>query len=102
MYRSRTGTILFDLNVPVFVGSSTLIGLLVRPFGSRRIGGADARPEFSHFGWLAMLFSARMEIDLMFCSVVDRRRTAALGVSDQFFEFLSLPGDASFYIASRT
>ncbi len=38
-------------------------------FGSIRIGGADARPEFSTGAWYAMLLSAGMGIGLMFWSV---------------------------------
>lgn len=45
--------------------------LLVSPFGSIRLGGPGARPEFSHAAWLAMLFSAGMGIGLMFYSVAE-------------------------------
>jgi len=38
-------------------------------FGKIRIGGADAKPEFSTLGWYAMLLSAGMGIGLMFWSV---------------------------------
>lgn len=38
-------------------------------FGRIRIGGSDARPEFSTPAWLAMLLSAGMGIGLMFWSV---------------------------------
>jgi choline/glycine/proline betaine transport protein len=38
-------------------------------FGGIRIGGADAKPEFSTLGWYAMLLSAGMGIGLMFWSV---------------------------------
>lgn len=38
-------------------------------FGEIRIGGPDAKPEFSRFGWYAMLLSAGMGIGLMFWSV---------------------------------
>jgi choline/carnitine/betaine transport len=38
-------------------------------FGGIRIGGADARPEFSTGAWFAMLLSAGMGIGLMFWSV---------------------------------
>jgi choline/glycine/proline betaine transport protein len=37
--------------------------------GDIRLGGPDARPEFSRFGWFAMLLSAGMGIGLMFWSV---------------------------------
>ena len=38
-------------------------------FGQIRIGGADAKPEFSTLAWFAMLLSAGMGIGLMFWSV---------------------------------
>ena len=45
--------------------------LIVSPFGKIRIGGEDARPEFSYFAWFAMLFAAGMGIGLMFWSVAE-------------------------------
>ena len=39
--------------------------------GRIRIGGADARPEFSRFSWIAMLFSAGMGIGLVYFSVAE-------------------------------
>lgn len=38
-------------------------------FGDIRIGGKDAKPEFTTFGWYAMLISAGMGIGLLFWSV---------------------------------
>ena len=38
-------------------------------FGQIRIGGVDAKPEFSTLAWFAMLLSAGMGIGLMFWSV---------------------------------
>ncbi len=38
-------------------------------FGRIRLGGQDAKPEFSTFAWFAMLLSAGMGIGLMFWSV---------------------------------
>ncbi|SHE96040.1 BCCT family transporter [Alkalibacter saccharofermentans] len=38
-------------------------------YGNIRIGGNDAQPEFSKFGWYAMLLSAGMGIGLLFWSV---------------------------------
>lgn len=40
-------------------------------YGAIRIGGPDALPEFSDFGWYAMLISAGMGIGLMFWSVAE-------------------------------
>jgi len=41
----------------------------VSRFGNIRIGGIDAKPEFSTLSWYAMLLSAGMGIGLMFWSV---------------------------------
>jgi choline/glycine/proline betaine transport protein len=41
----------------------------VSRFGHIRIGGSDAKPEFSTLSWFAMLLSAGMGIGLMFWSV---------------------------------
>ena len=38
-------------------------------FGSIRLGDDDARPEFSTFSWLAMLFSAGIGIGILFFSI---------------------------------
>ncbi len=43
--------------------------LIVSPYGSVRIGGRDATPDYSYTGWFAMLFAAGMGIGLMFCGV---------------------------------
>jgi len=43
--------------------------LVVSPYGSVRIGGRDATPDYSYVGWLAMLFAAGMGIGLMFYGV---------------------------------
>lgn len=45
--------------------------LLVSRYGDVRIGGPDAKPEFSTRGWFAMLFSAGMGIGLLFYSVAE-------------------------------
>ena len=45
--------------------------LIVSPFGNIRLGGQDAKPEFSFTGWLAMLFAAGMGIGLMFFGVLE-------------------------------
>jgi len=47
------------------------IYLAASRFGHIRIGGADARPEFSSASWFAMLFAAGMGIGLMFWSVAE-------------------------------
>ncbi|MGE0845479.1 MAG: BCCT family transporter [Flavobacteriaceae bacterium] len=45
--------------------------LIVSPYGKIRIGGADAKPEYSYSGWFAMLFAAGMGIGLMFFGVLE-------------------------------
>jgi len=43
--------------------------LVVSPWGKIRLGGQDAKPDFSYAGWFAMLFAAGMGIGLMFYGV---------------------------------
>ncbi|MEQ8602443.1 MAG: BCCT family transporter [Marivibrio sp.] len=45
--------------------------LIVLPVGKIRLGGDNAKPEFSYFSWFAMLFAAGMGIGLMFWSVAE-------------------------------
>ena len=47
------------------------LALIVLPVGSVRLGGADAKPEFTLLSWFAMLFAAGMGIGLMFWSVAE-------------------------------
>lgn len=57
------------------------LGLIVTPLGNVRLGGPEATPDFSLFGWFAMLFAAGMGIGLMFYGVSEPMShfTAALG-----------------------
>ncbi len=48
-----------------------MVVLAAGKFGSIRLGGPDALPEFSAFSWYAMLISAGMGIGLMFWSVAE-------------------------------
>jgi len=57
-----------------------VIYLLVSRFGDIRLGGHDARPEFSNLGWISMLFSAGMGIGLLF-----------YGVAEPMFHFMASP-----------
>lgn len=43
--------------------------LLFTPLANIRLGGQDARPEFSRLDWFGMLFAAGMGIGLLFYSV---------------------------------
>ena len=45
--------------------------LIVTPLGSVRLGGKEATPDYSYFGWFAMLFAAGMGIGLMFFGVLE-------------------------------
>ncbi|WP_201585157.1 BCCT family transporter [Psychrobacter jeotgali] len=45
--------------------------LIVSPYGSIRIGGIYAKPDFNRRSWLSMLFAAGMGIGLMFWSVAE-------------------------------
>ena len=47
------------------------LALIMLPVGRIRLGGVDARPEFSNLSWFAMLFAAGMGIGLMFWSVAE-------------------------------
>ncbi len=56
----------------IFAANSFIIASLVfafGKFGDIRLGGKDAKPEFSTLAWYAMLLSAGMGIGLMFWSV---------------------------------
>lgn len=60
---------LFVFGVNFFVVFSLYLAL--GKFGRIRLGGAEARPDFSLFAWFAMLFSAGMGIGLLFFSVAE-------------------------------
>jgi len=60
---------LFMLGGNVFV--LFCLALIFLPLGGIRIGGVDARPEFSMLSWFAMLFAAGMGVGLMFWSVAE-------------------------------
>ena len=45
--------------------------LMCSRYGNYRLGDDDARPEFSTFSWLAMLFSAGLGIGLLFFSIAE-------------------------------
>ena len=45
--------------------------LLATPLGRVRLGGPDARPDYSAWSWFAMLFAAGMGIGLMFFGVAE-------------------------------
>ena len=45
--------------------------LIVLPIGSVRIGGKDAKPDYSYAGWIAMMFAAGIGIGLLFFGVLE-------------------------------
>ncbi|EDM66237.1 glycine betaine transporter [Moritella sp. PE36] len=47
------------------------LGLIVSPYGKIRLGGDDAKPDYSSMSWIAMLFAAGMGIGLMFWGVAE-------------------------------
>lgn len=61
----------------------TVIWLLFSRFGSIRLGGEDARPEFGYLSWFSMLMSAGMGIGVVF-----------FGVAEPMLHYLSPPGTA--------
>ena len=65
--------------------------LIVSPYGSVRLGGKDATPDFGYAGWFAMLFAAGMGIGLMF-----------YGVSEPMTHFSTAFGGATIEEGVRT
>ena len=59
----------FVLCVNIYL--AVVLFLLFSRHGKIRLGGDDARPDFTYWGWLSMLFSAGMGIGLMFWSVAE-------------------------------
>jgi len=48
-----------------------ILWLLFSRFSDIRLGGNEAKPQFSYLGWFSMLFSAGMGIGLVFWSVAE-------------------------------
>ena len=73
----------------VFMGAGNVfvlfcLLLVVTPLGSVRLGGPDAKPDYSAWSWFAMLFAAGIGIGLMFFGVaepIDHFRNPPLGVN---------------------
>ncbi|PWJ20520.1 BCCT family transporter [Jannaschia seohaensis] len=59
----------FLLSANIFVIFALL--LIVTPWGSVRLGGSEAVPDYSYPAWFAMLFAAGMGIGLMFFGVLE-------------------------------
>jgi len=79
-----------------FLGAANIfvlfcIMLMVTPLGRIRLGGDDAKPDYSYMGWIAMLFAAGMGIGLMF-----------FGVSEPMSHFASSMGGTAAENGART
>nr|WP_232917598.1 BCCT family transporter [Pseudomonas viridiflava] len=57
------------------------LALIVSPLGKVRIGGREAKPDYTYVGWFSMLFAAGMGIGLMFYGVAEpmSHYSAAMG-----------------------
>ena len=47
------------------------VALVVLPYGSVRLGGPEARPDYGYLSWFAMLFAAGIGIGLLFFGVLE-------------------------------
>ena len=47
------------------------VALVVLPYGSIRLGGPDARPDYNYLSWFSMLFAAGIGIGLLFFGVLE-------------------------------
>ena len=57
-----------------FIGAADIFVILclvivISPYGKIRLGGPEAKPDFTYTSWFAMLFAAGMGIGLMFYGV---------------------------------
>lgn len=60
----------------LFMSTANLVFLFclivaISPLGKIRLGGPDAKPEYSNITWLAMLFAAGVGIGLLFFGVLE-------------------------------
>ena len=63
----------FDWYLVLSVNAITIfcLALIVLPVGKVRIGGKDAKPDYSYAGWIAMMFAAGIGIGLLFFGVME-------------------------------
>jgi betaine/carnitine transporter, BCCT family len=74
--------------------------LIFYPVGKVRIGGKDARPDYSYAGWIAMMFAAGIGIGLLFFGVLEPvyynfaegRAANPLGIGVDENEYISIVG----------
>jgi len=77
------------------------LALIVTPLGKIRLGGPDAKPDYSYPGWFAMLFAAGMGIGLMFFGVSEpishfsSSFAATAGTPESWAPLGGAPGDAA-------
>ncbi len=74
--------------------------LMFSRYAGIRLGGDSARPEFSRWGWIAMLFSAGMGIGLVFWAVAEPMYHYAqppLGVTAESAEAASMAMTVTFF-----
>jgi BCCT family betaine/carnitine transporter len=75
--------------------------LIFTPLGKVRIGGKDAKPDYSYAGWFAMLFAAGMGIGLMFFGVSEpishfsSSIADSAGSPDSWAPLAGAPGDTA-------
>lgn len=67
------------------------LGLALSPLGKVRLGGTEAKPDYTYLGWFSMLFAAGMGIGLMF-----------FGVSEPLSHFGSAFGGTAYEGGGRT
>ena len=62
----------FDWFLVLSIDAITLfcLVLIFHPVGKVRIGGKDARPDYSYAGWIAMMFAAGIGIGLLFFGLI--------------------------------
>ncbi|MDR5901928.1 BCCT family transporter [Halomonas icarae] len=74
------------------------LALVILPHGSVRLGGPEARPEYSYLSWFSMLFAAGIGIGLMFFGVLEpvyhANVSLPLGVTSPFGAEGALDPDA--------
>lgn len=63
----------FDWFLVLSVDAITLfcLVLIFHPVGKVRIGGKDAKPDYSYTGWIAIMFAAGIGIGLLFFGVLE-------------------------------
>ncbi|PLX71077.1 MAG: BCCT transporter [Azoarcus sp.] len=95
MFSSMRGWLTSNLDW-FFIGAGNIfvlvcIGLAISPLGKVRLGGTEAKPDYTYTGWFSMLFAAGMGIGLMF-----------FGVSEPLSHFSSSLGGTAMENGVRT